>query len=375
MSFIDDIKNRVLGETEEETIEAAPVQGGGGPSQPGNDPARAEPSQDIQHKLEQKEERIEELERKLNQKEGDVEGRLATIESELVEEKKEKQQIEEQLEQTSERLRNVQQTQRSGTTSTPPPDSSLLKGRPVVSADGGRIFGYFVEWINEMNKIGVLCEHPRDSSKRVKVGWAETPSDLVVDTSSMRTKDVVICKLDQDMQPMDLAPARYLQEIKQEKERYEDMYQRVSQENDELIDQNKRKDRLNQKLLVALANARSKSAANDDINKDIMMSQMANDNEMMKMHLDNLQKQKHGAEATAKGIVDEYESLMSEMPEEIGRTSEMQSLEEVKEMMGGMGGVIDELGKNMDPEVREDFMSLFGGGGDQGGNITFTEED
>ena len=326
----------------------------------------------VEQKIETQEEQIQKLRQELQSKKQQESARTAMLEERLQEKEHEQKELREQLQQQQKQLSNVKNTQSSATTSTPPPDSKQMQDLPVISADGNKNFGKFKGWINEGDKIGIKCNHPKRGNKIEKVGWADNINDLVMDANQLAEKDVIIVKLNGRGQKVDYVNIHRYRETIQKKESLEDQKQRISMENDELIKQNRKLERLNQKLITQMSIDQMDSVS-DNGNNDLLISRMANEREINKQRMDNLAVQNTHKRGRTEEIIEEYEGAMEGKIGELTKSESDMAIETTgdtfRNLLRQLGLSLDEL----DPETKEDLMSAIGEGGG-GGAINIKEE-
>jgi len=326
---------------------------------------------EMEDELRGREEEIQRLRSEIQKKEQDESARTARLEERLQEQEQEKKKLQQQLSDTREEIQSMQKSQSRSTVSTPPPDTQYLEGKPVVSADGNKNFGKFKGWINERDKVGIKCDHPRRDNKIEKVGWADSIRDLVMDASNLREKEIIIVKLDYRGEKIDYVSVHRHKEVLQKKERLEDQKSRLSMENDELIKQNRKLEKLNQKLITTMSMDRMEEEP-DNGSKDMVISKMANQREMDKARMDNLSDQRRHTRGRTEEIISEYERAMDGRMGDLTRTETDQAISEVGELLESFSGEMQAVLSQLDPETREDLLSALGGS--SGGSIAIKEE-
>lgn len=334
--------------------------------------AQAPLEQEAEQLIQQQEERIQELQQEVEKREKQESARTAKIEEQLQEQKQQNKELQQQLQSQQDQLQTVQESESSSATSRPPPDTDLLKDKPVVSSDGVKNFGKFKGWINEGGKIGIKCDHPKRDNKIEKVGWADNIRELVMDPNTLTEKDVIIVKLDGRGEKVDYVNTHKHKEVVQRKEKLEDKSQRLSMENDELIKQNRKLEQLNNKLITTRSMDRMESSPGNG-HKDMVISKMANEQELQKQRMDNLAKQNTERRGRTDDVIQEYESAMDERFGNIGKSEIEESINDIGGVLGDFLGEMNYALEQLDPETREDVMNQLMGGGD-GGSIEITDE-
>lgn len=321
--------------------------------------------------LQQKQQEISELEDELDDANQSRAHRMAEVEERLQEVEHQKKELEEKLQQQQEQMSDMQGTQKAGTARTPPPDSELLKGKPVVSADGGRVFGLFAEWISDGDKLGIKCVDSMDRNQITKVGMADEIRDLVIDPGTMNQKSVIITKFDAQMEMMDYASARYVQEVLQENERLEDKVSRFSQQNQELVDQNQKLEALRDKLFTQLSASQVKKAeAENDVNKDMVINELLQERDLNHSRMDNMSKQVMAQRNRENEIIEEYEGMHDEDLQNLGRTQDEQAMDQARDNIKRSLGITQDVFDELPQELREELAH-----GGEGGAMTIRKED
>lgn len=330
--------------------------------------------EEIEQEIESQRETIQELQSQLKAKEQDEDARTARLEERLQEIQQQKKQLEDRVSQQSEKIRDVQNTQSTATVSTPPPDSKIIKDKPVISADGVKNFGKFKGWINEADKIGIKTKHPNRGNEIVKVGWAQNIRDLVVDPYTLKDKDVIIVKVDGHGNKVEdniVSMGRH-REIVDKKEKLEDQKQRLSMENDELIQQNRKLERLNKKLITSISMLKMDTLP-DNGEKDLIISKMQSERDMMKQQTDNLAEQQAHRRGREQEIISQYENMMGDQVERLSESETEESIKMAGETMQDLiRHIVGKPLNELDPEMREDLLSSMMGG--SGGAINIKEE-
>lgn len=352
MGFGDKIRNLFGGSSESSSAETEGFDGMGDDTMPEGGAPMPE-SGPSPEELEELRQENQELREQLQETAEEREARMARVEERQQELEQEKDELEGEVQNANQKVQQMQQEQRHGTVQTPAPDSEYLKGTPVISADGNQFFGLFVEWINERGKIGIKTRDPQDSSIRQKVMGADRISDLCIDAQQLREKDVIILKLDGNKEKMEIPSVRRHQEILQDKERLEDKARSFSQENDTLIEKKKEQQQLIEKLMTALSMERMNKARQGGADKDIALSRMANENEMMKARMENQTERLNQSQNRESDIIETYEDLRSEDMGKLGRTEEERVMERFRELMGDGVHTFQEVLNQLDRSQQE----------------------
>jgi hypothetical protein len=343
--------------------------GGSGPTE--EELSQAPLDEEVEQRMEQLEEQNEELRQELRSKEQDESARTGRLEERLQEERQEKKKMQNQLQSQGEQLQEMQQKQSGATTSTPPPDDSVIEGLPVISADGNKNFGKFKKWISQGNKVGIAASHPRRDKKIEKVGWADSIRELVFDANNLKDKEMIIVKLDAKGDHVDYVNMHQHKEVLQKKERLEDQKQRLSMENDELIKQVRKLERLNQKLIIISTMDRMDSKEPDGT-KDLALRKMSTERKMDKGQIESLAEQNKHKRNRTDQLISQYENNVDERMERMTMDDAERSIQDVGDMMSNLGGELGEVLSQLDPETREDVMRAIGGG--DGGQVAITED-
>lgn len=317
---------------------------------------------DLQEELQQARQRVKELQ----QQEG---ARTGEIEEQLQEERQQRQRLQNQLQKIQQQM---DQDDGSVTSvSTPAPDTKHLKGLPVFSIKGGKNFGRFEELISERGKIGIKCSHPKEDGFR-KVGYADSLNELIISPSTASEKDAVMAKIDQNGEPVDIAPPSRIQELQSRLQTKDSKVDRVRAENNELKKQVNQLQNTTQKLLTSLSMAQVESNIGDG-QKDLAMSQMANQMEEDKMRISNLTDKADRRRGRTNEIMNEYENIQDERTQNgIGVDETKQTIQEAQEVLSRLGGLMDETYGNRDMETMEQYERAKNGGG---GDDVIIEED
>lgn len=345
------------------------LMGGSGPTE--EELSEAPLDEEVEDRLEQLEEQNQQLRQELRSKEQDESARTGRLEERLQEERQEKKQMRQQLQSQGEQLQEMQQKSSSATTSTPPPDDSVIKGKPVVSADGNKNFGKFKKWISQGNKVGIAASHPRRDKKIEKVGWADSIRELVFDANNLKDKEIIIVKLDARGDHVDYVNMHQHKEVLQKKERLEDQKQRLSMENDELIKQVRKLERLNQKLIIT-SSMQEMENKQPDGTKDVALRKMGTERKMDKAQIESLAEQNKHKRNRTEELISQYENSVDERMERMTMDDAEQSIQDVGDMLSQFGGELGQVLSQLDPETREDVMRAVGGA--DGGQIAITED-
>lgn len=323
--------------------------------------------EDVEQELQKKEQQIQQLRQEVQNAKEDQDSRTARLEEKL---QRKEQELREKQEQFQSQMQQIQNERSTATVQRPPPDNNAIKGNPVVSPDG-RIFGAFERWINERDKIGIQANHPKQDGK-VKIGWADTVRDLVVDPSRLAHKDAIVVKFDSNGEPMDFVPPSRYQEIKKKKDRIQQEKRRVSGEADELKKQlNKLRD-LNQKLITLRSMDMIDKPTNNG-SDEMVASKIAHERQLDKQRMDRLSETAANRRRETEQVIHQYEDAMEGTLGKAAQTDMEQSFENVKNAEEGLIKSIIEPLQSLDAETREDLLEALGGSGG-GGGVTITDE-
>lgn len=323
--------------------------------------------QDVEKKLTSLEEENAQLRQDLQQKSQQEDPRIARLEERLQRKEQEQEQMQSEM---RERVGQLQEQQETATVSRPPPDDRALEGNPVISADGTRIFGSFVRWISEGDKIGIEADHPREEG-RVKIGWTDSMRDLVVDANRLVHKDAIVVKFDSNGEPMDFVPPARYQEVVQKKDRIEQQKNRLSMEVDELNKQVRKLSNLNQKLITTRS-MDMVDRPDDNGSREMEIRRLAHERELDKGHIDELSEMNSNRRRHMDEVISQYEEAMNGQLGNISKKDTDMAIEEtgdlLRKFIREVFGSMDDL----DPETKEDLLQAIGGG--NGGAISIVDE-
>lgn len=242
----------------------------------------------LEEELGEQNEQVQRLQRLIDEELDDRAKRAAETAERMRELEHEKKEQKQSMEELRDRLNSVQQEQEAGSVQVAAPDSEFLKEKPVFSAMGKEFFGMFDEWITSQGKVGIKCVDPHGEQPPQKVGWADSIRDLVVDANNLTHHKAVIVKLDGNQERMErmVSPQRHQEEL-QKRERAEDRAQRLSSENDQLIQQKKELKDQRDKALIALNRMRMKMADRDSPARDVTTGLMSEEIDILHEHIDN----------------------------------------------------------------------------------------
>lgn len=328
---------------------------------------------DVKEELERREEQLQEMQEQLRVKTQEEPARTAQLEERVQEQEQERKELQQQLQQQRQQMQEMQEGDSKSSVSSPPPDDRLLMGKPVVSIDGNKVFGKFKGWSTERDKIGILVEDPKDSSKYQKVGWANNIRELVVDPGSLRHKDVVITKIDSHGEMSDYVSIHQHKEELQRARRLEEKSNRLSSENRELQDMVDKLERTNNKLLTQLSVQQMRNRG-DDGRRELEMSRLRKERDIDKQRMENLNRESRHKSGRVQETIEKYENEIDNTFGQLGKDTTQQSVEEVGQLLqsvlGELGLALDELSQ----EQQEDLLQSITGGS-SGGAINIKEEN
>jgi predicted RNase H-like nuclease (RuvC/YqgF family) len=312
------------------------------------------------------------MQQELQAKEQAQPARAANLEERVQEQEQERKQLRQQLEEQREKMRQMHEGESKSSVSSPPPDDRILLGKPVVSIDGNNVFGKFKGWSTERDKVGILVEDPKDSSKYQKVGWGNNIRELVVDPGSLRHKDVIITKIDSNGDMSDYVSVHQHKEEVQRARRLEEKANRLGSENRELQDMVNKLERTNNKLLTQLSVQQMRNRGTDG-QKDLEMSRLRKERDIDKQRMENLNLESRHKKGRVQETIDKYEQEIDQTFGHLGKDTTEQSVEEVGQLVqalfGELGLALDQLSQ----EQQEDLLQSITGGG-SGGAINIKEE-
>lgn len=319
----------------------------------------------MEQKIDEQQEQIQKLQQQLQNKEQQSDARTAQLEERLQERENQLKELQQQLQDQQSRMQQMQEEQNQAATSTPPPDSEILDGKPVVSADGVKNFGKFKGWISEGSKVGIKCDHPKRDKKFEKVGWASSISELVMDANTLVDKDVVIVKLNARGEKVNYVNMHRHKEVVQEKEKLEDQKQRLSRENDELIKQNRKLERVNQKIMTTMSMDRLESNPPNGVD-EMQLAEMSEREKQMKQRTDSLVRQNMHNRNRTDEIIDQYEETLDDHVSRPDASDMEQSVQDVGKILQGIFRQLDMSFDELDPETKRDLMEEMTGQDGQG---------
>lgn len=258
----------------------------------------------LEEKFGEQNEQVQRLQEIIEERFDDRAKRAAETTERVHELEQKKKEQEESIQNLQQRVQSVSQEQEAGSVQVAAPDSEFLKEKPVFSAMGKEFFGLFDEWITSQGKVGIKAVDPHGEQPPQKVGWADSIRDLVVDANNLTHHKAVIVKLDADQERMDrmVSPRRYQEEL-QKRERAEDRAQRLSSENDKLIQQKQELKDQRDKALLALNRMRLKGADQRSPARDVVAGRQSEEIDMLHDHADNAhEKLKHRNDETRRAI-------------------------------------------------------------------------
>lgn len=346
-----------------------PSSGNGGPAS----------GEDIEERIERKDETIEELRDEIDELEGRLDSgeeerarRLGQLEDQLQEAQQDKREL-------KQRMAEMESEQKEATMQVSAPDSEYLKERPVISARGRKLFGLFAEWINERDKIGIKAVDPHDPDKATKVGMADTLNDLVVDAKHLMENDVIVAKVDENMEAIEpYPPIGRVQELKQKYERAKDAKNRLSSENSTLIDQKAELKDQRDKAIMAMSRLRMKRAEDRSPADHLTAGVLQDREEMLYGEIESRSQQlKHSRSETSE-VIEREAQHREEVMEDVGKPGMQQSFEEVTEAtemtMKQLERMLQGLPKRKRDEVLEAFVDNVTGEGESG-DVEFEPEE
>lgn len=274
---------------------------------------------------------------------GSMAARVQEQEAELKDTRERIQQFQKQLEE--------QRNEGPGTMQIEAPDDAYLKSKPtpVVSADG-RFFGMFGGWISERDQIGIQCYDPHDRSSVQKVGWGDTLAELVMDPYNYRDRDVIICKLDNDMEYVEYMAPGQVQDLQKSYRKERDKAQRLSQENDRLIEQKREYSDALQKALMAVSMERMKNAEASKPEHAMEIQKLLRDNQLIDERHSNQSVKDRRRTKRLKKIIEDKEDKYDEAIATMKQSDLQNAIEETTEAGEGVVGLFSTILDAMTPE-------------------------